>query len=344
MAAPPPKRIASPAGVRLDNLVSRSHHSPQLTNMPFTRRYHLGDPPREDAEKKPPSYTTIYGEHQASRVLSASFHKILEQSGGWRKPALISLLVLAVIIALGIGLGIGLNRKSNDNNKYGLVINATSGSLGSPVKNDPQKFPIGSFSLITFLDNVATNCTSNPATWNCYPYETYSASPKSSQAVFNWVISNSSTGSEPYVISSSDNPFSVTFSGVPLNTFDVRKDSERYTFSIPMIKQVWPTSALVSDNIRSTCFFNNTILSAMLYTKKPNTYPGGTSLANLTSSGSFALWPAAVDIVQASAGGANVPDCFETQNNQVVGSSLTHGLQAQPQAAACSCLYRNFMS
>ena len=89
----------------------------------------------------------------------------------------------------------------------------------------PSNFPLGNYSMVTFLDTVQTNCTANAATWTCYPYTIYNTSPSKSVATFNWVITSPSSGK--YQISSTDNPFSIEFKNTDLDLLDQGKSTER---------------------------------------------------------------------------------------------------------------------
>lgn len=227
-------------------------------------------------------------------------------------------------------------------------LSQTSAPSSSSASSSTGAFPIGSYSLNTFLDTVSTNCTSNSATWRCYPYTTYSSSPTAALATFNWIITASATSSGNYTISSTDNPFAINFVNASLRLLDANAATERYHFQIPINKLVVPSAAITSDNQMATCFFNGTIFEANLYTKIANTYPpassSNTSAAASPSSsagGGFGSWPHAVEVTQTIGGGIGVPDCFEVMDGNL-GARISQGLTAQVAGDMCSCAYKNY--
>lgn len=227
-------------------------------------------------------------------------------------------------------------------------LSQTSAPSSTSTSSLTGPFPIGSYSLNTFLDTVSTNCTSNPATWRCYPYTTYSSSPTAALATFNWIITASTTSSGNYTISSTDNPFAINFGNASLRLLDANAATERYHFRVPITKLVVPSVAITSDNTMATCFFNGTIFEANLYTKIPNTYPpaspSSTSAAASSSStagGGFGSWPYAVEVTQTIGGGNGVPVCFHGVNSNL-GAEITTGFTAQAAGDMCSCVYKNY--
>jgi len=202
----------------------------------------------------------------------------------------------------------------------------------------PTGFPLGTYTIRTFLDTVQSNCTSNPATWACFPYTVYNESPVKALSSFDWVISQNSN-KNTYVISSTQNPFAITFSNVPLNLVDAGQSTERYKFQLTMSKEVRPGSALTSDNAATTCFFNTTTFTAYLYTKISSTYPSeNDGSAQAAGKSSFPVWPFQVRIEQSAGTGSDVPNCYKLNNGnpgeRVPLKDLTDG-------GLCSCLYRN---
>lgn len=211
---------------------------------------------------------------------------------------------------------------------------------------------------MTFLDTVLTNCTSNPSTWTCYPYTIYNTSPSRSIATFNWIISGSASA---YKISSTENPFSLSFQDVDLELLDEGKSTERYRFQTSMTKTVSPDSGLTKDNAAAECEFEGTSLQAYLYTKMERSYPD-TEAGDPTGNPSFSVWPfgtytpllgpwrrraiadcsvIAVRVEQAVGGGDNIPSCYKLSNGQP-GDRITTGLEAQDAGNLCSCLYKNW--
>lgn len=223
----------------------------------------------------------------------------------------------------------------------------------TPTPSGP--FPVGSYALTTFLDTVSTNCTSNAATWRCYPYTTYAQSSTGAAATFNWIITpadQKSSSSNQYTVSSTKNPFAVDFSNISMQLVDVGLNSERYTFSLPMMKTVVPSTAITKDNSIATCLYNDTILQADLYTKLPKAYPpaspsssAATSTSTIDSSngatGGFQPWPYAVRVEERIVGGSDVPECYKTINGNL-GDRITDGLAGRAQNNVCSCLYKNY--
>lgn len=217
-------------------------------------------------------------------------------------------------------------------------------------------FPAGSYALTTFLDTVSTNCTSNAATWRCYPYTTYSQSQSGAMATFNWIITatdSKSSSVSNYSISSTDNPFAINFSNIPMQLLDVGLNSERYTFSVIMNKTVIPSTAIANDNSVATCFYNNTTFRANLFTKMSKTYPLPPSTSDTTAlpspsvgdrngaSQGFQPWPYAIRVEEYIGGGNGVPSCYKTVNGNI-GDRITDGISRKAPENVCSCLYKNF--
>ncbi len=224
-------------------------------------------------------------------------------------------------------------------------VSPATSSSGSPSTQPSGPFPVGSYSLTTFLDTVNTNCTSNPNTWRCFPYSTYQQSAAQSEAVFNWIISSPGDGSNSanFTISSTDNPFSIAFSNISLQLWDKGMENERYAFQLPMDKPVSPSAPITDDNTNAICYFNRTVLQAYLYTKRGKTYPAASSTpsSGKGSSSSTSEWPYAVKIEQVISGGGDVPQCFKKVNGNT-GDRITTGLAPKRATDQCSCLYQNF--
>jgi hypothetical protein len=200
-----------------------------------------------------------------------------------------------------------------------------------------KDFPIGVYSFVTFLDTVQTDCASNPDTWTCFPYAVYNTDASKALTTFNWIISAGSK-SGTYQISSTNNPFAINFRNSPLTIVDQGQDSERYHFQITMDKVVIPTAALTSDNSASTCFFNSTTFTGYLYTKMAKDYP--TSIQTGIDA-AYQPWPFAARAEQTAAGGANVPNCYKT-NNGNLGDRITQNITSGDPTTLCSCLYKNW--
>jgi hypothetical protein len=217
-------------------------------------------------------------------------------------------------------------------NNGGSTGGGASGSIpGGP--NNPATnttFPAGSYSFTTYLSTVATSCTSNPATWTCYPYATYSSSPSASTATFQWII-DPIPNSKAYLISSTDNLFSIVFSNLTLSLQNASQASEHYYFSTEMQKPTKPAVPLTSKNIAATCYFNQTMFEGFLYTKMARTFGG-----NSTDTGQpFEQWPYAARVQQTSGGGVGTPTCLGPQKQSLGSFSVADSTQQ------CECLYLN---
>ena len=208
---------------------------------------------------------------------------------------------------------------------------------------------MGSWTFTTFLSTVSTNCTSNPHSWTCEPAQTYAQSPSGAEATFNWIITDATPTSKNFSISSSNNPFSVTFENTTLTLVDAGTATERYTFKAGSV----PKISYPSPNIK--CYYNQTTFSGDLYTKKPKAYPSGAAASSSTSAApsaaatntnsdqdaQYADWGFAVDAAQSMGGGVDVPDCYNW-NNGVDGSRVMAGYEIQPMSSFCSCAYANY--
>lgn len=244
--------------------------------------------------------------------------------GGWIRTVILILLAIMIIVGLVVGLVLGLRRKHHHK--------TTSPSTS----NDTATFPAGSWSLITFLDTVETDCTSNSATWQCYPYNTINQSSTLSMATFNWIIEPTENDSSAYMVSTTNNPFAIIFTNASLSLMNSGSNEEAYMFSISLDKTVIPTTAITSDGSTAECMYNGTTFTAHLYTKKSKTYPSD----SLNSTDDFYQpWPFAVDISQSIAGGASVPDCYKT-NNGILGDKVT--LQTESSTSTCDCSWQNY--
>lgn len=150
----------------------------------------------------------------------------------------------------------------------------------------PSGFPLGAYSLVTFLDTVSTDCTSNNATWTCAPYTDYYSDPQKALAVINWEITGSS-GS--YKISSKDtSDLYMTFQNAPLDLLDKGKDTERYRFQISRTKTVNMTGTIGDSKGNFECDYGATNLQAYLYTKMSRSYPDDTIVVRNTPN---TVWP-----------------------------------------------------
>jgi hypothetical protein len=219
----------------------------------------------------------------------------------------------------------------SSNSPAGGASGSIEGGPTNPASN--TTFPAGSYSIETFLDTISTNCTSNAATWTCYPYSTYASSPSQSAATFDWII-NPDEGTPNYTISSTQNYFSIVFSNASMSLMNAGTDQEHYFFQISMQKPTKPATALTTSNVASTCYFNETTFQAYLYTKMEKTYPNNsTSSTNTTEA--FTPWPYAAKVEQVAGAGAGTPTCVDPSGNSLGDFSVSDGTQL------CDCLYLN---
>ncbi|OQO11916.1 hypothetical protein B0A48_03643 [Cryoendolithus antarcticus] len=373
---PAQKRISIPNAHRLNAITEgpRPANAPGPAFQPRSILHNsLSSSQAASTRTAPPPYTWEAEPHAGENGLApVEGDKLAElrrkegfkdvKRGGWGRFALIALGVLA-IIALAVGLGVGLTVGKKKTQQAASSAEGSSGGQSTGASSgtgSQQQFPLGEWSFVTALQTVATNCTSNAATWNCYPYHVFDASNaatnSSSLTTFNWVISNTSdfyalngtqTTSEVGIpanlsISSTNNPFALSFTDVSLSYVAPagNESSPRYTFSFSLPKTVVPSPSISSDNTASQCFFNNTVLSGALYLHVNRSFFGGDQ-ATSNAPGSDTNWPYAVEISQTSMGGQGVPDCYETVNGQT-GKPIVSGLDSQPTSEECICQYRNY--
>ncbi|KAL1304309.1 hypothetical protein AAFC00_000712 [Neodothiora populina] len=358
-----PESTSGPDSILPGQALTSDDAVPPLPPRSIFRRM-MGSPPRVSADTLPPEYETYDSRYEKrdrppEGAVLGDGHRRIASRGGWKRLITLLVLLLCIAIALGVGLGVGLGHRKK----------AATTSESSPEGASPSaaaaEFPIGEYSLDIALRSIQTNCTSNPSTWRCYPYTTYSASDPASAntsiTIFNWIITNTSS---TYVtntsfpttnsngipsnlsISSSDNPFSISFTAQPLVYYN-DNNQPRYTFNHTMSQQTSPSSALTDDNSASTCFYNSTILSAVLYLSAAETsgapavdFPAPSSQEGGVA-GNFASWPFAVRVQQIAAGGVDVPACYKTMNG-VVGERITAGFSAEAEEDICRCDYRNY--
>ncbi|KAF2681028.1 hypothetical protein K458DRAFT_85222 [Lentithecium fluviatile CBS 122367] len=359
---PQTKRISTPAGQRLSVILENGSTESHVTKARDSHRASvrksglspaLADAPRESMEERSGNssgYSYSVWSDGEKRFAAFRNRKQIAKRGGWRRLAIILVIIIIVIIALAVGLALGLKKKSSGSSSSSTPNGSQSAETsGTPTSNSspsstststssssaslPADFPLGIYSLVTFLDTVQTNCTANPSTWTCYPYTDYYTDVSKSQATFNWIISGSKGA---YKISSTENPFSITFNNAGLELLDEGEDNERYKFQIQQTKEVSPSTGLTDDNAAVECDYSDTNLQASLYTKKAKAYPDDT-----TGDGnpSYTTWPFAVLIEQSTAGGQGVPSCYKTSNGQK-GDQIS--LDAQDATSLCSCLYKNW--
>ncbi|KAK5113963.1 hypothetical protein LTR62_003086 [Meristemomyces frigidus] len=322
----------------------------------------------------PPAYSTIpdgqyededlrapvEGEKLAELRRNGGYLPQGRRRGGWVRPILITigvLLVVALVVGLAVSLTIGRNHKTSDSGQGGQAGSRSSNSSSSQAR----PFPLGEYSLTTNLRTVNIDCTSNPSTWSCYPYNVLDPSNRatetSSLATFNWIITNtsatfatneSSSTSDHGIpsnltISSTNNPFSIIFTNQSLtyistsgNSTSGNSTSSRYTFSFKMQKSVIPTTSLTSSGKVAECFYNSTMFVGTLHLH--DKVSG--SASNSTSTSAFTEWPYAVEVSQSSPGGQGIPACYEMVDGSL-GDEISGAIAPQPESSTCLCEYRN---
>ncbi|KAK5719186.1 hypothetical protein LTR15_007709 [Elasticomyces elasticus] len=342
---PAQKRISAPTAARLSTITESSQPKGILRPTSSSTRPTVS---RGTSRSGPPAYTWVPEAINDDEDLQAPVEgeKVAElrrngsgqhgrTRGGWGRILLIVGIILAAI-ALAVGLGVGLTRK-----KHKQQEDSSSQPAGTTpdVGQVEQQFPLGEYSFITALRTVATNCTSNAATWRCYPYSVFdpaeSSTNTSSLATFNWIVSNTSatyatnetSGDAPsnLTISSTNNPFSITFSNQSLNYVPGSTNNAsaaRYEFSFTQQKSVIPSSSILSSGAAAICFYNATTFTGTLYLNANRTFPDE-SLGDQTGLGGYTPWPYAVGITQTSQGGDGVPDCYQSVNGGVGQRILT---------------------
>ncbi|EON69428.1 hypothetical protein W97_08688, partial [Coniosporium apollinis CBS 100218] len=205
----------------------------------------------------------------------------------------------------------------------------------------------GSYSLPLFLDEVVTNCTSNPATWACYPYTTYADSPTNSRATFQWIISSTDSSSQPsensYIISSTPNPLTLSIPPTPLRLDFPGLPNEAFSFWLYLPKEVTPRVAITDDGGAATCYYARTTFEATLYTKMPREYPPASESGGAGEA--FPEWPFAVSVRQVAGGDGGTPECYRMvdgrRGERVEG--ITAG-EMDGVRGACGCSYKNYLA
>ncbi|WPH00626.1 Hypothetical protein R9X50_00345600 [Acrodontium crateriforme] len=383
---PPSRRIALPVSERLNSITEDNRNSPYAGGL----RQHVPPIPARNslrnsgaasntnsqsqwslgastvntgrtARTAPPAYewipepipgeddgnAPVEGEKLAELRRKGPYYRP-QRKGGFGRITIIVGVMLLVAIALGVGLGVGLTRRNHNNDESG------SGSSGNSTSNAPEPFPLGQYSMISALRTTNTNCTSNPATWRCYPYIMYDQNANASMSTFNWIIANTSatyasnttttTTSDQGIpanltISSTNNPFSISFTNETLTYVSTSSNSSspRYTFSFSEDKAVIPSTSITTDNSASKCFFNQTTFTGTLYLKAPSTLKG----ADIATGDNGTPWPFGIEVTENSPGGKGIPTCYVTDNG-VVGAEVATQPTPEASSTQCTCEYRNF--
>ncbi|KAI8933749.1 hypothetical protein NX059_009463 [Plenodomus lindquistii] len=325
----------------------------------------LGDTPRESGEEQSHNGSNLSVSVWSDKDAEKFGHVRQRRRrgvAGWSRRRLLVLVavILALIVALAVGLGVGLGKKSSsssssnssnsssDNNPTPSTGGAqpAASDTGSSSETDapapsasstlspsaaPANFPVGSYSIIIFLDTVSTGCTSANSTWTCAPFTDYYSDPQKALTILNWQISGTKGA---YKISSNgqDDTFGTTFQNENLRLLDAGKDTERYSFQISRSKTVDVTGSLGDERGSFECDYSATGIQGVLYTKMKRTYPDDTIAVQGANS---PAWPYAARIEQNIAGGQGIPSCRRNGGDQV-------SLASQDASTLCSCLYKNW--
>ena len=358
---PAAKRISLPASQRLST-ITEGPQAPEPGRWSRRSTFRNSTSSAATHRTAPPPYTStpasVAGDEDAPDAseeeklarLRRTWSSSTGTRGGWGRLVLL-VVVIVVVVGLAIGLGVGLTvgRKNKHENE-----STTPSNSGDTQPELIQQLPLGQYSFSTTLRAQQTNCSSNPATWRCYPYTVFNPSDSSTQAsslsTFDWIIRNTSTiyatSTTPntpssgvpanLTISSTNNPFALAFDAQELTYHaDTNATSPRLTFEFTLPKVVVPTSALTSNNAVTQCYFNSTVLSGTIYL-------AGSLGSSTTSTGSSSYedWPYPVEIMQSSPGGEGIPDCYETVDGKV--GAKVEGLEPEAEGDECRCDYRNY--
>lgn len=355
--SPSPAKISVTTTSTYCNDPTHQHIEPVQHNGPKTPRKtgmvslltggRLGDTPRESLEEQTPNASNLSVSVWSDRDTEGEkFGELRQRSRrgitawGWKRLAIIGAILIVCIIALSVGLAVGLKKK--DSNSTQTAPESASGTIGpnSPQSSPavpsvpiPSDFPLGSYSFLTFLDTVTTECTSNPGTWTCAPKTDYYTDPQKALTMLNWQISGSA-GSYKISSKGQDPTFDTMFQNEKLELLDAGKDQERYRFQISRSKSVNMTGSIGDARGDFNCDFGTTNIQGFLYTKMQRTYPGDT--ISVTGAGEN-IWPYAVRVEQTVAGGQGIPSCSTSS-----GEELKNGTKAQDASTLCSCLYKNW--
>jgi hypothetical protein len=219
---------------------------------------------------------------------------------------------------------------------HSLSDNGDNGQSPSQNQTDTlTAFPVGAYTLLTYLLTQTSACTPNPATWRCYPYTLYSASQTGSLTTLDWIVSGTNTSAGPkYSIASSSNPFALPFSDAQFTLSNKGSPDEHWSFITVLEKVVYPDAVITSNGNAARCYYNDSMISAKLYTKRQKMLPGNEVVsADEKVKGS---WPGAVEIWQTS---SQPPVCFEVVGGQDRARVLVEGAVTE---ADCKCEYADF--
>ncbi|KAF2664116.1 hypothetical protein BT63DRAFT_101151 [Microthyrium microscopicum] len=336
---------------------SREHQPIQESIESSPAPSHQSRPTTGVASPSPRYATSLYSEKAVlPRGVDRSKENKKDKRGclGIIQKRILLILGLVILLLLGaiIGLAVGLSKKhpsskstsnsssqpgagtsGSSTNAAGSTTGTSTASTPSTTVPVPNNFPLGSYSIYTFLDTVLTNCTAIASTWTCAPYVIYNGNHENALATFSYTITGS-PGSYK-IAPTSGNPLfaDINFSPTPLKLYDVGNTTESYRFQIEADKIVNTTLG----NSAATCTFASTTFQGYLYTKTASSYPAA---GQTVPKGANQDWPFAARFEQVVGGGQNVPAC----NKAGTTSPITNGLATQDGGNLCSCLYRNYLT
>jgi hypothetical protein len=252
------------------------------------------------------------GATAASRLRKRSSDKDWKNDSRRRSCRFVALLL--VLMAIVVGLAVGLTLGLKDRGKHD----------SSSLEAASSRFPAGSFAFNTTLRRTATDCTSNPATWRCYPYE------QGSPATFFWIVS--AVSSHAFAVSSSDNPFAPAFANVSMRLVDGNQPAERFVFSFSTDTVVVPSDALTPGNRAARCAFDDTEFEATVWTRRR----GGATVRppDRAPGEGFVEWPGDVEVAQVKKAQPGSPKCEDVDGAVIA--------DVQAGAGTCECRYANF--
>ncbi len=97
---------------------------------------------------------------------------------------------------------------------------------------------------------------------------------------------------------------------------------------------MYPDASITSDGAAARCYFNNSVVTAKLYTRKQTTLPNNETLPE--SQKPKGSWPGAVEMWQTS---PDPPDCYEFVGGQD-GAKVQLGESGN--GGECVCGYADF--
>lgn len=291
--------------------------------------------------------------------------------GGWWRLTLTLLLLAVIAVGLGVGLKFGLQKANSNNDSSsddggsgsgsGSGDGGGSGTGTTPSATPSDQFPAGSYSLTVALTNVSTACTTNgfafgcaPSSGNVFSASGSAAAQNASAVTFDWVITGSTSGSTSsastlttYTISShsassSSTSKSPSFQNIHVTLLDSGLATERLVFNLSMDLAYVPTNDLVAaQTSAATCYFNQTVFQATLWTQRRATFPATIASvpAPTNASSTFADWPFAVEIAEIQQAGPAIPDCVDYHGKSLGDFSVDNGGADD----VCGCWYSNMV-